>query len=85
VAENVLAGVFATLVKAVHVELPDEGVDIPVPEVFGEDVLLELIDLFDGELASVGHPMYDDFVLFVFEDFKAFLDEVGDQIICGFT
>ena len=84
-AENVFAGVFATLVKPIHVELSDERVDVLVPEVFGEDVFLELIDLFDGELASVGHPMYDDFVLFVLKDVKAFLDEVGDQIICIFT
>lgn len=33
--EDVLAGVFATLVEAVHVELSNERVDVAVSEVFG--------------------------------------------------
>ena len=77
-AENILAGVFATFVEAVHVELPDEGVDVTVPEVFGKDMVLEVVDLFDGELASVGHPVDDSLVVFVFKDLEALLNEIGD-------
>ena len=65
-AEDVFAWVFATLMEAVHVELPNEGVDISVPEEFWEDVVLELIDLFDGELTPVAHPVDDGLVLLVF-------------------
>jgi len=76
VAEDVLGGVFATLVEAVHVELADEGVDVPVAEVLGEDVLLELLDLLDRELTPIGHPMDDRLVLSVLQDFEALLDEI---------
>ena len=65
VAEDVFAGVLAALVEAVHVELADEGVDVAVPEVLGQDVVLEVIDLLDGKLASVGHPVDDRLVVLV--------------------
>ena len=77
-AEDILAGVFATFVEAVHVELSDERVDVAVSEVFGEDVVLEVVNLFDGELASVGHPVDDRLVVFVLEDLEALLNEIGD-------
>jgi hypothetical protein len=48
-----------------------------VPEEFGEDVFLELIDLLDGKLAAVAHPVDNGLVLFVLEDLEALLDEVG--------
>ncbi len=65
-AEDVFAGVFSTFVKAVHVELANERVDVAVSEVFGEDMILEVVDLLDGELASVSHPVDDGLVFFVF-------------------
>ena len=65
VTENIFTGVFTTLVEAVHVQLSDERVDISVSEIFWEDVVLEVIYLFDCELLPVGHPMYDSFIFFV--------------------
>lgn len=65
VTENIFTGVFTTLVEAVHVQLSDERVDISVSEIFWEDVVLEVIYLFDRELFPVGHPMYDSFIFFV--------------------
>lgn len=65
-AEYVFAGVFAALVKTVHIELAYEGVNVSVAEVLGEDMILEVIDLFDGELTPVGHPVDDGLVLLVF-------------------
>jgi len=44
VAEYIFGGIFATLMETVHIELADEGVDVPVPEVLGKDVFLELLD-----------------------------------------
>ena len=70
VTEDVLAGVFATFVEAIHVKLSYERVDISVSEVFGEDVVLEVIDLFDGEFPSVGHPVDDRLVVLVLQYFK---------------
>ena len=70
VTEDVFAGVFATFVEAIHVKLSDERVDISVSEVFGEDVVLEVIDLFDGKFPSVGHPVDDRLVVFVLKNFK---------------
>jgi hypothetical protein len=63
-------------VEAVHVELANEAVDVAVAEELGEDVLLELIDLLDRELPSVGHPVDDRLVLLVLQDLEALLDEV---------
>lgn len=79
--EDVFAGVFATLVEAVHIELSNEGVDVAVSEVFGKDVVLEVINLFDGELPSVGHPVNDRLVVFVFEDLETFLYEIGNRCV----
>ena len=62
-AEDVFGGVFAALVEAVHVELANETVDVAVSEVLGEDVVLELLDFFDGELTPVAHPVDDSLVL----------------------
>ena len=75
--EDVLAGVFAAFVEAVHVELADEGVDVAVAEVLGQDVVLEVIDLLDGELASVAHPVDYPFVLLVLEDLETLLNEIS--------
>lgn len=55
--ENILAGVFARLMEAVHVELSNKTVDVVMPEMFGQDLILKLVDLFDGELSAIGHPM----------------------------
>jgi len=79
--ENIFAGVFTALVKAIHIELSNERVDIPVSEIFGEDMFLKLINLFDGELTSVGHPVNDAFVFFVLKNFEALLDEVSHRRI----
>ena len=78
-AEDVLAGILPALVEAVHVELPDEGVDIPVPEELGKDLVLKIIDLLDGEFPAVGHPVYDGLVILVLEDLETLLDKVGDR------
>jgi hypothetical protein len=40
-------------------------------------MFLELIDLLDGELAPIAHPMDNGLVLFVLEDLEALLDEVS--------
>jgi hypothetical protein len=74
--KDVFAGVLTGLVESIHVELPDEAVDVPVPEEFGEDVVLKLINFLDGKLASVGHPVDNRLVFLVLEDLKALLDEV---------
>lgn len=47
---------FACLMEPIHVELPDETVDVPMPEVFGQHNLLELVDVLDDELAAVRRP-----------------------------
>ena len=77
VAEDVFAGIFAAFVEAVHVELADEGVDVAMAEVLGEDVVLEVIDFFDGELTSVIHPVDDRLVVLVVQNLETLLDEVS--------
>lgn len=82
-AEYIFGWIFATLMEAVHVELADEGVDVSVSEVAREDLVLELVDLSDGEFTAVGQPVDDGLVLFVLEDLEALLDEVGDGVVGG--
>lgn len=61
--ENVLGGLFPGLVESIHIQLPNEAVDVPVPEVFRQDGFLELLNILDGELFPVGRPL-DDLVVF---------------------
>ena len=74
--KDVFTWVFTTFVETIHVKLSNEGVYISVSEIFRENVVLKVIYLFDGEFFSIGHPVYDTFVFFVFKYLKAFLDEV---------
>jgi hypothetical protein len=84
-AEDIFAGILTTLVEAVHVELANEGVDVAMSEIFGEDLILELIDVSDGELAAVTHPVDDGLVLLVFQDLEALLNEVSDCVLIWFA
>lgn len=65
-AKNVLAWIFPTFVETIHVELSDKRIDVSVSKVFWEDMILKLIDLFDGKFTAIGHPVDDGLVLFVF-------------------
>lgn len=40
------------LMKAIHVELPYETIDLIMPKVFRQDQLLKLIDILNDKLAS---------------------------------
>lgn len=62
-AEDVFGWFFPGLVKAIHVELSDEAVDVAMPEILGQYELLELFYVFDGEFLSVVHPGYNFGVL----------------------
>ena len=50
--ENTLRVISSAFVKAVHIELSDEGVHFAVAEVSGKDYGLELIDVLDDEFCS---------------------------------
>ena len=76
--EDVLAGILSALVEAVHIELPNERVDIPMTEVLGKDLILKIIDLLDGKFSTVSHPMDDRFIVFVLKNLKTLLDKVSD-------
>ena len=56
--EDNLRVVFPGLVESIHVKLSNETVEIMMTEVFGEDVGLECMDVFDNELIAVGGPGY---------------------------
>lgn len=80
-AENILAGVFARFMEAIHVELANETVDVAMPEMFRENLILKLIDLFDGKLSAIGHPMNNRLIVLILENIKALLYEVGDCVV----
>lgn len=65
--ENIFRGFFAALVEPIHVELADETVDVSVPEVLGEDSLLELLNVFDGKLFAISRPLDNSGVLVILE------------------
>ena len=48
--------------KPIHVQLPDEAIDVAMSEVLGQDDFLELFDIFDSKFLSIVHPA-DDFVV----------------------
>ena len=57
-AEDTLGELIAGLVKAVHVELPDEAVHLAVPEQPREHNLLKFVDVLYDKLAAGGSPEY---------------------------
>ena len=63
--KNALGVFLATLVKAVHVELSDKGVDLLVPEVLGQDHFLELSDVPDHEFLAIRSPINHPAILFI--------------------
>lgn len=77
VTKDIFAGILAGLMEAIHIELPDEAVNVPMPEIFGEDMILKLIDFLDGKLTTVGHPMYNGLILLIFQNIETLLDEVS--------
>jgi hypothetical protein len=52
VFKNVLVLLVADFVEIIHVELADEGGEISVAEVNGEDFLLEAVHIEDGEVGA---------------------------------
>ena len=67
--------------EAIHVELTNKTIDVPMPKIFGEDAVLKVIDILDGELSAIGHPVNYRLVFFVLEYFKTFLNEVSHRIL----
>ena len=88
--KNIFVGLFPGFVEPIHVKLPDEAVDVFVPEVLGEDDLLKIINVSNGKLPAIGQPV-DSFGVFVIlsewrnyiDDLKSLLDEVSHQIVCN--
>jgi hypothetical protein len=64
-AENIFGRLFARFVETVHVELPNKAVNVSVPEILGQNSLLELLYVFDGEFFTVLRPLNDGFILFI--------------------
>ena len=54
--EYVLILLIAYFVEIVHVELPDEGAEISVPEVDRQNLLLETVHVQDGEVRALVVP-----------------------------
>lgn len=52
------------LVEVIHVELPDEGGEPIVPEVLGEDDLLQFLLVEDADALGLAVPIDDARVLF---------------------
>ena len=57
--EDVLVLLVSDLVEVIHVKLSHEGAEVSVSEVDGEDLLLEAVDVDDGEVGSFLVPAGD--------------------------
>lgn len=51
--ENVEVGFVAYLVKIIHIKLANEGGEIAMPEIDGQDHFLKLLDIFDDEGSAI--------------------------------
>lgn len=80
VLELVLLLVASDLVEVVHVELANEGGEVGVLEVLGEDVVGEGEDVLDHEGVAPLGPGDDALVVLVLEDLVGLLDEVADGV-----
>lgn len=54
--EHTFRVVLSGLVKAIHIQLPDEAVNFVVSEVFWKHYLLKLTDVFNDKLGSSWPP-----------------------------
>ena len=63
--ENVLVLLISNLVEIIHVELSDEGGEITMPEVDGQDFFLKAINIKDGKVCSFFIPDDDHLVAVV--------------------
>ncbi len=52
--ENVFAGLLTRFMKPIHIELPNEAINVPMPEIIREDYLFKLLNIFDEELLPIG-------------------------------
>lgn len=64
-AEHALGVISPGLMKAIHVELPHEAIDLVMPEVSRQDNLLKLIDILYDEFTAGGRPICDLIELFI--------------------
>ena len=62
-AKYILGRLLATLMETIHIELPNKTVDVAMPKVLGKDILLKFLDVLNGKLFSIGHPL-DNLVVF---------------------
>lgn len=83
--EYVLAWILAGFVKSIHIELPDETVDVTMSKELWQYMVLKLIYLFDGKLSSIRHPVDYRLILLVFQDIKALLDKIGHCVFIQLT
>lgn len=63
--ENIFIVVITNFVKIIHVQLPDEGTEISVSEMYWQDFLFESLDIDDDKIRSVLVPSDYVFVLVV--------------------
>lgn len=63
VVEGVLVVAVPGLVEVVHVELPDEGGEVIVLEVAGEDAFYEIWQVFNHEGLAIFRPFHDLIIL----------------------
>ena len=54
-----LGSILAGLMKPIHIELSNKGVNFGVSEVSREDNILKLVDVFDNEFLARGGPKND--------------------------
>jgi hypothetical protein len=52
--EGALEIIMFNLMETIHVELSDKAVNFVMSEVFGEDDLLEFVNISDDELSPIG-------------------------------
>jgi hypothetical protein len=52
-AKDIFARLFARFVESIHIELPYEAINVPVPKVFGQNGRLELLNILNSELLSI--------------------------------
>lgn len=72
-------------VKIVHVELPDKRGKLFMFEVFGQNLVLEKIFIFDNEAVSIISPLYNMCILFIFKYLVGLHDEIGYFLLAMHT
>lgn len=64
-AENIFGWLFSRFVESIHIELSNETIDVAMPEIFGQNSFLKLLNVLNSEFFAISGPLDNFGVLMI--------------------